>query len=315
MNHQHLTKISDLQPETLEKVMKLAFDYKRKFDMGLRKENILNGKMVAMVFEKPSLRTKVAFEIATEYLGGTAVYLSDSQILASGSNIKGRESIPDIARNLERFSDLILARVYSHKTIEQIARHTTKPVINALCDRHHPTQALADLMALRWHKPDLVKAKVAYIGDGNNVATSLMQIMVMAGHEFTFAGPKDYQISQEAIQELKRSAQDQVKVMEDPREAIRNADVVYTDTYVSMGDEAQAAERLKVFAPYQVNQELFDLAKPDAIFMHCLPAHRGEEVSDEVIDHPRSVVFDQAECRMHVAKALLTKFLNGVPIF
>jgi len=307
----HLTKMTDLSFDEINSIMKLAFEYKHKFDLGIRTENVLNGKMVAMVFEKPSLRTKVAFEIATEYLGGTAVYLSNSQILASGQNIKGRESIPDIARNLERFSDLILARVYSHSTISDIVKHVKKPVINALCDRHHPTQALADLMAIRWHKPDIEKLKIAFVGDGNNVAVSLMQICAIAGHDFVFAGPKEYQIPDAAVQAVQSFTKSSIAILEEPKDAVTGADVVYTDTFVSMGQEEEQAKRLEEFSPYQVDIKMFEMANPGAIFMHCLPAHRGEEVTDEVMDHPRSVIFDQAECRMHIAKALLTKFLQS----
>ena len=304
----HLTKVSDLNVEQATHLVESAFAYKHKFDLGIRKENVLGGKMVAMVFEKPSLRTKVAFEIATEYLGGTAVYLSQSQILASGNNVKGRESVPDIARNLERFSDLILARVYEHSTIADIVEHVAKPVINALCDQHHPTQALADIMTMQWHKGPDTKLKVVFIGDGNNVAVSLMEICVLFGHEFVFCGPGGYQIPADLVQGVKGPGS--VTVMNDPESAVVDADCVYTDTFVSMGQEEEQTKRLQAFAGYQVDVKLFKAAKPDAIFMHCLPAHRGEEVTDEVMDHERSVVFDQAECRMHVAKALLAGFLS-----
>lgn len=302
-----LTKTSDLSVGDIEKILDLAFEYKNKFDLGVRKENVLNGKMVAMIFEKPSLRTKVAFEIATEYLGGTAVYLSNAQILASGQNEQGRESVPDIARNLERFSDLILARVYSHDTITTIEKHISKPLINALCDLHHPTQSLADLMAIKWHKGTSADLSVTYVGDGNNVAASLGQICLMMGINFTFCGPEMHQIDQELLQSVAHKAK--FNFIHDPYEAVMNADVVYTDTFVSMGEESQKKQKLATFMKYQVNKELFEAAKQNAIFMHCLPAHRGEEVTDDVIDHERSIVFDQAECRMHIAKALLHTLL------
>jgi len=304
----HLTKTSDLSLNGINDIIDLAFQYKQKFELGIRKENVLNGKMVAMIFEKPSLRTKVAFEIATEYLGGTAVYLSNAQILASGQQEQGRESIPDIARNLERFSDLILARVYSHNTIETIAKYIDKPLLNALCDLHHPTQSLADLMAIKWHKPDQENLSLAYIGDGNNVATSLAQVCLMTGIDFTFCGPKDYQIDSSFLESIDAKANFYIE--EDPKKAVEGKDCVYTDTFVSMGEESQKEEKLKIFEKYCVDLELFGHAKSDAIFMHCLPAHRGEEVTDEVMDHKRSVVFDQAECRMHIAKALLHTMLS-----
>ena len=304
-----LTKISDLNQKEILEIVGMAFRYKN----GEISEPVLKGKVVAMVFEKPSLRTKVAFEVATAKLGGIPVYLTSGQIMASGNNEKGRESIPDIAKNLERFADLILARVYSHGTIQAIAGAVKIPLINALCDKHHPTQALADLMAIIWHKKDYKKLKVAFVGDGNNVATSLMQICALVGMDFSIASPKGYEISQDAYEEIyeQKLANDVViEFCENPAEALENADVVYTDTFISMGEEDLKDSKMKAFAGYQVNKKLLSFAKPDAIFMHCLPAHRGEEVTDEVMDSPQSVIFDQAECRMHIAKALLTFYLQ-----
>jgi len=257
----------------------------------------------------------VAFEVATAKLGGIPVYLTSGQIMASGNNEKGRESIPDIAKNLERFADLILARVYSHSTIQTIAGAVKIPLINALCDRHHPTQALADLMTIIWHKKNYKNLKVAFVGDGNNVATSLMQICAMMGVNFSIASPKGYEISQDSYEEIyeqKLANGVAIEFCENPAEAVENADVIYTDTFISMGEEEMKLEKMKSFHGYQVNKSLLDFAKPDAIFMHCLPAHRGEEVTDEVMDCPQSVVFDQAECRMHIAKALLTFYLQKI---
>jgi ornithine carbamoyltransferase len=297
-----LTKITDLNAEDIKQLIESAFEYKAKFDKGIRSEDVLEGKSVAMIFEKPSLRTKVAFELAAKYLGGTSVFLSSGQIFASGNNEKGRESIPDIARNLERFCDLIFARVYSHDTIQILAQSVSKPVINALCDLHHPTQALADLMTIQWHKEKFDGLKVAFIGDGNNVAVSLMQACELMGIEFAIATPKGYEIPLEF-------ANGHFQATNDPVEAVMDADVVYADTFVSMGQEEDKLERLKEFEGFQVNSKLLSHAKPDAIFMHCLPAHRGEEVTDEVMDSSQSVIFDQAECRMHIAKALLSFYL------
>ncbi len=303
-----LLKISDLKKEEIEKIIAQAF----KFKDG-QNDQPLKGKTVAMIFEKPSLRTKVAFEVAAAKLGAIPVFLSSGQIFASGNNEKGRESIPDIAKNLERFTDLILARVYDHKTLETIATSINKPVINALCDKHHPTQALADLMAIKWHKPDQKDLKVAFIGDGNNVATSLMQICAIMGINFAIASPTNYQIETSAYQtaikdSIKSGAT--IEITEDPKQAVKNADIVYTDTFISMGEEEQKQQKLQDFKNYQVTPNLFNHAKPDAIFMHCLPAHRGEEVTDEVMDSPNSVIFDQAECRMHIAKSLLSLYLS-----
>lgn len=300
----HLTKITDLTPQEIKKIIDQAFIFKANSDNGVFCENKLNGKTIAMVFEKPSLRTKVAFEVATNYLGGNSVFLTSNQILASGNNEQGRESIPDIAKNLERFADLIVVRTYSHESIMEISENINKPVINALCDQHHPTQALADLMAIIWHKKKYEDLKVAFVGDGNNVATSLMQICCLMGIKFSIASPKGYEIP---LKEQKCSKN--VSFLEDPQEAVKNADVVYTDTFISMGREKEKKSRLQAFQGYQVNKLLLNKAKSDAIFMHCLPAHRGEEVTDEVMDCKKSVVFDQAECRLHIAKSLLYFYL------
>lgn len=308
----HLTKIADLTPQIVEEILVKAFDYKTKRHLGIRTENILNGKVIAMIFEKPSLRTKVAFEVATTELGGVPVFLTSGQILASGNKEQGRESIPDIARNLERFTDLILARVYSHTVIQEIAENIQKPVINALCDQHHPTQALADIMAIRWHKGKTKKLKVVFIGDGNNVATSLMQICAMMGLNFAIASPHGYEIPQKEIifaQKWATKNNSTLTYATDPQEVIPNADVVYTDTFVSMGQEDEKQKRVAAFKKYQINMALLKQAKKDAIFMHCLPAHRGEEVTDEVMDSKQSIVFDEAECRLHIAKALLSTYL------
>lgn len=308
-----LTKFCDLTADDVEQIMKRAFAFREKYLLGVRRENQLDGKVVALVFEKPSLRTKVAFEVATLGLGGQPVFLSSSQILASGNNQRGRESIPDIGRNLERFADMIVARVYSHETIRVLAQSVSKPVINALCDQHHPTQALADLMAIRMHKPDRKDLKVVFVGDGNNVATSLMQMSLMMGMDFSIASPLGYEIplvEQKIGHELAARSAKKVEFIRDPFQAIQNADVVYSDTFISMGQESEQNERLNVFEKYQVNQHLMRSAKKDAVFMHCLPAHRGEEVTDDVMDSAQSIVFDQAECRLHVAKALIAIFLG-----
>lgn len=308
-----LTKIADLDSQSTHEIIDRAFSFKRMYDRGVRKQDILDGRSVALVFEKPSLRTKVSFEVATRHLGGIPVYLSSSQILASGHNERGRESIPDIGRNLERLCDLIVARVYQHRVIEELAESISIPIINALCDKHHPTQALADMMAIMWHKSDMKKVKVSYVGDGNNVATSLMQVCSLMGFDFSIATPDDYRIPKEEIDIAKKFAKDSGSIVEcitDPNIAVKEADVVYTDTFVSMGQEEEGMKRLKDFENYQVNSKLMKKAKKDALFMHCLPAHRGEEVTDEVMDSPSSIVFDQAECRLHVAKALLSLMLK-----
>ena len=294
--------------------MQLAEAFQQKHRRGERKESTLDGRVVAMIFEKPSLRTKVAFEVAAASLGATPVFLSSSQIMASGNDQRGRESIQDIGKNLERFADILVARVYHHEIIRELADTVSKPVINALCDRYHPTQALADLMAIRWHKKETRGLKVAFVGDGNNVATSLMHMSLMAGMEFAIASPKGYAIpveEQASGRQLARTHNTKISFLHESAEAVAGADVVYTDTFVSMGQEAEKETRATLFAPYQVNPALMKAAKDDAIFMHCLPAHRGEEVTNNVIDSSQSIVFDQAECRLHVVKALLVTFLTG----
>jgi ornithine carbamoyltransferase len=314
MFERSLTRVTDLTPLDIQRVLTKAFSFKRKHEEGVRRENVLDGKVVALLFEKPSLRTKVAFEVATHYLGGQPIFLSSSQILASGGNERGRESIPDIARNLERFCDLIVARVYHHEVIDEIAQAVRTPVINALCDKHHPTQALADLMAIQSVvKKDPRDISVAFVGDGNNVATSLMQICLISGINFRIATPGGYEIplvEHKVGEYLARGSGATYAAVHDPAEAVRGADVVYTDTFTSMGQEGEKAARSAAFVGYQVNADLMGLASREAAFMHCLPAHRGEEVTDEVMDSPQSIVFDQAECRLHVAKALIASYLS-----
>jgi ornithine carbamoyltransferase len=306
----HLTKMSDLSMPELSSIVARARDFQTRAKEGVRTENMLQGRVVAMVFEKPSLRTKVSFEVATMYLGGNPVFLSSDQIFASGGNQRGRESLPDIARNLERFCDLIVARVFSHATIETLASISKVPVVNALCDMHHPCQAIADVMTMERRFGDVLyrPLRVAYIGDGNNVATSLLQACAMRGHHVSIATPPGYEVPAQQCEVARRLCRDtnqELSFLRSPEEAVRMADVVYTDTFISMGQEEETAQRLKDFAGYQVNSNLMSKAPPTAVFMHCLPAHRGEEVTDEVMDSVQSIVFDQAECRLHVAKAVL----------
>lgn len=311
---QHLRTISDLNADLVDDIISRASRFQQHSQTGIRQEDMLRGKVVAMIFEKPSLRTKVAFEVATFYLGGYPVFLSSSQILASGGNEQGRESVPDIARNLERFGDLIVARVYKHQVIQQIADSVNIPVINALCDEHHPTQALADLMTLKMFFPNpSERLTVAFVGDGNNVATSLMQICAMKGVNFRIAAPEKYQLPHAQVgiaAELAAKTGASIIETSDPSEAVQGAHAVYADTFVSMGQESEKRERAQAFKSYQIDATLMRKARADAIFLHCLPAYRGEEVTSEVIDSKWSRVFDQAECRLHIAKALLSNMLG-----
>ncbi|WKZ57361.1 MAG: ornithine carbamoyltransferase [Bdellovibrionota bacterium] len=308
-----LTTILDLSAADVSQLLHSAFRFKELHERGVRREPSLDGRVVSMIFEKPSLRTKVAFEVAATYLGATPVFLTSEQILASGQQERGRESVVDIARNLERMSDLLVARVYSHTTIRTLAETVRIPVVNALCDQHHPTQALADLMTMQWHKGRLCGLTVSYVGDGNNVATSLLQACAMMGVHFRIASPPGYEIPRAEVQraqQLAAESKSELSFVSDPRQAVKDADVVYTDTFVSMGQEKEKEQRLASFKGYQVTSTLLGQAKKDVIFMHCLPAHRGEEVTDEVMDGPHSVVFDQAECRLHIAKAILSGLLR-----
>lgn len=306
----NINKIYDLSLQEINIIIETAFKFKNK--QLSKKDFELEGKVAALVFEKPSLRTKVAFEVAASSLGMNSVFLSSSQIFASGNKESGRESIHDIAKNLERFVDIILARVYSHSVVLEVSKNTEIPVVNALCNLHHPTQALADLMCIKLHNQDNKKITVAYVGDGNNVATSLMQICCMSGIDFNLTSPDSYLINEKEIEVAKNFANKNnsaLNIFNTPDKAVENVDFVYTDTFISMGQEEEKNRRLKDFRDYQVNARLLSKAKENVKFMHCLPAHRGEEVTDEVMDSKNSVVFDQAECRLHVAKSILANLL------
>lgn len=268
----------------------------------------LRGKTLALVFEKPSLRTRVAFEAGATQLGGHAAYLSANDI-----DMGGRESVPDVARNLSRSVQAIAARVFKHATVETLARHSSVPVINALCDREHPCQALADMLTLRERFGRLQGLKLTYVGDGNNVCHSLMLLGARLGVNVAVACPPDYRPDPEIVELAEQIAEEsdaQISLSSAPAEAAAGADAIYTDVWASMGQEHEAARRRPAFEPYQVNSALMAEARDGALFMHCLPAHRGEEVTAEVIDGPGSVVFDQAENRLHVQKALILTLLG-----
>jgi ornithine carbamoyltransferase len=310
-----LTKIADLSVDDLNAIVGLAERYRLQRINGEAGDKPLQGRFVALVFEKPSLRTKVSFEVATVSLGGHPVFLSSGQIFASGANQSGRESIPDIGRNLERFCDSIVARVYSHSTLVTLRSVIKVPLINALCDQHHPCQAIADVLTMERLAPRSPQGlTVAYVGDGNNVATSLVQACVMRGHNVVVASPRGYEVpagEQIVTSSLRVSKSQSIDFITNPAEAVSGADIVYTDTFVSMGQESEHAKRVADFKGYQVDGALMARAPSHVKFMHCMPAHRGEEVTDEVMDGPQSVVFDQAESRLHVAKAVLAWSLSA----
>ena len=302
-----LLSVSDLTSEDIDLLLSDAVDMKARGWL-----SVLSGKTLAIMFEKPSLRTRVSFEIAMQQLGGHTVYLSPAEV-----GLGKRESVPDVAQVLSRYADAIAARTSSHQTIAVLAEYSAVPVINALSDLEHPCQALADLLTIYEKKGELSGLTLAYVGDGNNVAHSLLLAASLVGMNFRIASPAGYTV-QERILGLARgyaagSGAD-IFCTEEPRLAVSGADVVYTDVWTSMGQEIEAEERRRIFTGYQVNVELLSLAREDALVMHPLPAHRGEEVSDSIIDSPRSVVFDQAENRMHLQKALLMEMLGGLEI-
>jgi ornithine carbamoyltransferase len=267
----------------------------------------LEGKQLVMFFEKPSLRTRLTFEAGMASLGGTAFFMDQT-----GGRIDARESLHDIAHNLERWVDVIVLRTFAHSTVENMAAHASIPVINALSDLEHPCQALADYSVLQERFGNLKNVTLAYVGDGNNVAHSLLLTGAMLGSHVRVATPQGYEPNAEifaAAQEVAQETGARLELYSDPREAVAGVDAVYTDAWASMGQEHETAIRVPVFEPYQVNQKLMAKAAPHALFMHCLPAHRGMEVTDEVMDSPQSVIFDQAEGRLHVQKAILMLLL------
>jgi len=304
MRRRNLLSIVDLGPDELRAVVEMALRMKQDGYAPL-----LQGKTLALLFEKASLRTRVSFDVAMRQLGGHAVYLSQAEV-----GLGQRESVGDIARVLSRYVDGIAARTFAQSTLEALARYASVPIINALSDDEHPCQALADLLTIYERKGRLAGLSLAYVGDGNNVAASLAQGSAMVEMNVAIASPDGYGLPVPVLDEVERLASltgASVRVVTAPEEAVRGADVVYTDVWTSMGQEDQRQERLQAFAGYQVNQRLLSLAAPDAIFMHDLPAHRGEETVDEVIDGPQSVVFDQAENRLHAQRAILALLMGA----
>jgi len=302
-----LLSVSDLSHEDIQLLISNAIDMKTAGWV-----SSLSGKVLALLFEKPSLRTRMSFEIAMQQLDGHTVYLSPDEV-----GLGQRESVPDVARVLSRYADAIAARTFSHQTLEVLAGNTDVPVINALSDLEHPCQALADLLTIYEKKGELAGLTLAYVGDGNNVAHSLLLAASLSGVNFRIASPGGYEV-QERIWHLAQNyaagSGAEIFSTGESCQAVSGADVVYTDVWTSMGQEAEADRRRQIFAGYQVNGELMACAKEDAILMHPLPAHRGEEVTEDVLDGPQSVVFDQAENRMHLQKALLVGMLGGLEI-
>jgi ornithine carbamoyltransferase len=293
---------AEWSPAHTRELLQLSADVKAR---PVRYASTLSGKFIALIFEKPSLRTRVTFEVGIQSMGGSVVFLDHTQASAS---LGARESIADVARNLERWVQGIVARVYHQRVLEEMAANANIPVINALSDKFHPCQALADFFTLEEKFGALRGFKLAYVGDGNNVCNSLIYLAARLGVHLRIATPAEYAPSPEVVADAKRVAREskaKIEVMTDPHEAVSGAMAVYTDSWTSMGFEAEEKVRSAVFQPYQVNAELMALAAPDAVFMHCLPAHRGREVTPEILDGPQSVVLDQSENRMYVQKAIL----------
>ena len=295
-----LLRIADLDRAGIEHVFSLAGRLKAQLRAG-KLHPLLAGRTLAMIFEKPSLRTRVTFEVGMVQLGGAAIHLAPGDI-----RLGERESPGDIARNLERWVDLVMARTYLHQSVVDLAAAARVPVINGLSDLHHPCQVLSDCFTLLERRGRLDGVRVAFIGDGNNMVHSWMDAAARLGFDFVVACPPGY----EPDPAITAEAGAHVSVTQDVDAAARGADVIYTDVWTSMGQEAEAKARRRAFQPYQVNERVVALARPDALVMHCLPAHRGEEITDAVIDGAQSVVFDQAENRLHVQKAIMCALLD-----
>ena len=287
-------------PAEVREVLRLAGKMKANPS---RYRTALEGRSVALIFEKPSLRTRVTFDVGVESLGGHAVFLDQT-----GCRLGEREPLRDVAKNLERWVHAIAVRTFAQETVDELARHASIPVVNALSDRFHPCQALADFLTLEERFGSLAGLKLAYVGDGNNMCHSLMLAAAQTGAALRVGAPKGYQPAQDVTKWARKVARETgatIEIFDAPEAAVVGARAVYTDVWASMGQEEEAAERAKIFAAFQVNARLMEQAAPDAVFLHCLPAHRGLEVTEDVIDSPRSIVYDQAENRLHVAKAVL----------
>ncbi|MCI5892770.1 MAG: ornithine carbamoyltransferase [Clostridiales bacterium] len=304
----HFISLHDVTHEEFSQLLSLAAKLKGEQKQGIE-HHILKGKTLGMIFSKSSTRTRVSFEVGMYQLGGHALFLSSNDIqLGRG------ETIYDTANVMSRFVDGIMIRTFDHQDVLDLAKYGSIPIINGLTDLLHPCQALADLLTVQEHKGRLRGLKLAYIGDGNNVAHSLLYACAKAGMDISVGSPKGYECDPEIVANAKEDAKvlgSQVILTNDPVEAIKDADIVYTDTWASMGQEAEKAERAKIFKDYQVNKELFSYSKPDSIFMHCLPAYRGYEVTEDVIDSERSVIFDEAENRLHAQKAVMAMLMVG----
>lgn len=303
--------LQDFTREEIETILKTAEMMKIWNKIG-KPHRVLEGKTLAMIFQKPSTRTRISFEVGIYQLGGYGLYLN-----ANDLQLRRGETIADTARVFSRYVDGIMARVFDHKDVEDLAKYASVPVINGLSDFSHPCQALADYQTILEKKGRIQGLKIVYVGDGNNVAHSLMIAGTKLGANVVVATPEGFEPDEKVIKWAEQNAAESggsFELLHDPVQAVKDADVIYTDVWASMGQEAEAEERRKIFQPFQVNKELVKHAKPDYIFMHCLPAHRGEEVTDDVMDSPNSVVFDQAENRLHAQKAVMALVMGGIKV-
>jgi ornithine carbamoyltransferase len=302
----HFLALTDYSSDELTDILHLSIQLKEEWREGGNKP-ILKDKVLAMVFQKPSLRTRVSFDMAMRHLGGDALFISPNEI-----GLGQRESVADISRVLSGYVDAIMARVFDYDHVLELAEFASVPVINGLSDFNHPCQAMADAHTMLEHYNSLEGLSLTYIGDGNNVATSLLYLSALMGMNFVIASPEGYEVPEDIFSEgisLAKESGASIHQTHDPHEAVENANVIYTDTWTSMGQEAEAEKRRMVFPPYQVNSQLISEADENVIVMHCLPAHRGEEITDEVADGRHSVIFQQAENRMHAQKAILVHLL------
>jgi ornithine carbamoyltransferase len=307
MAKRDFVSLAEYSADDLRHLMAVARRLKQQYRQTRRNDPLCAGKVLACIFEKPSLRTRVSFETAMVHLGGSAIYISPNEI-----GLGTRESVPDVARVLSGMVDGIMARVFEHQKLKGLAAHAAIPVINGLSDYSHPCQAMADLMTAEEHFGRLPGLTLAYVGDGNNVARSLMVACAKFGVKFRIASPPGYELEKELVDRIMGECPTlDFASAHDPHDAVRGADVIYTDTWVSMGQEAEKAQRLPVFKPYQINADLLAAAPKTAVVMHCLPAYRGVEITDEVIDGPQSVIFQEAENRLHFQKGLIAVLLGG----
>lgn len=298
--------IADYSRDEIEAIFDVTAELKAKTKSG-EEHHLLKGKSMAMIFAKPSARTRISFETGMYQLGGYALYLSPSDI-----GIGTREAVKDIARVISRYNDIIMARLFAHKHMLEMAEYASVPVINGLTDYNHPCQIMADIYTVKEYRGNLDNLKITYIGDGNNIANSWLNLSAKIPMNLVICAPSGYEPDQDTLDYTNSHRISEVEVLTDPVEAVKDADIVYTDVWASMGQEKEAEERRKIFLDFQVNTSLMRHARPDALVMHCLPAHRGDEITDDVLDSRQSIVLDEAENRMHVQKAIIATLMNAV---